>query len=237
MFSFFKRMFKLVQSQAHSAVSKMEDPIKLTEQGIRDLKKDLEDSMRNLAEIKVVSIGLRRDLEDRKQIAVDYERKALLLLQKAQTNQLSQEDADRLASEAISKKGQATTDAARITTSLTHQEQMTLQLEDKIRKLKVQIGNWENELKTLKARAKIASSTRKINQQLAQLNSDSTVTMLENMKTKVAEEEALAQAYDDMTFLDSSVDTEINKALEGTSNPEVADSLAELKSRLITKKD
>jgi len=35
----FKRLFKIGQAEAHSAVDKLEDPIKLTEQGIRDLKK------------------------------------------------------------------------------------------------------------------------------------------------------------------------------------------------------
>jgi len=58
MFNFFKRLFKVAQSEAHSAVSKLEDPIKLTEQGIRDLKGDLESSLKNLAEVKAISINL-----------------------------------------------------------------------------------------------------------------------------------------------------------------------------------
>lgn len=237
MLNFFKRLFKVLQSQAHSTISKFEDPIKLAEQGIRDLQKDLEDSMKSLAEVKALNITLKRQLEENKQIAVDYERKAMLLLQKAQNNELNQADGDRLAGEALVKKNQATATAVTLTQNVTGQEKMIAQLEDKIRKLKTQKENWQNELSILKARAKVASSTRKINQQLSQVNSDSTIAMLENMKTKVAEEEALAQAYDDMTFLDSSVDSEINKALEGSVNPAVADSLAEMKARLITKQN
>ena len=34
---------------AHSVMDKLEDPIKMTEQGIRDLKKDLQASMESLA--------------------------------------------------------------------------------------------------------------------------------------------------------------------------------------------
>ncbi|MEI7475213.1 MAG: PspA/IM30 family protein [bacterium] len=237
MFSFFKRLFKIVQSEAHTAVSQLEDPIKLTEQGIRDLKNDLESSMKSLAEVKAISISMRKELESRKQIAVDYERKALLLVQKGQSNQLSQSEADRLASEALVKKNEAKTDAARLTESLAQHDKMVAQLEDKVKKLKSQIEKWEHELNTLKARAKVASSTKKINQQLAQLNSDSTVAMLENMKSKIAEEEALAEAYDDMTLLESNIDTEINNALEGAANPEIADSLAALKARLLPKND
>lgn len=237
MLNFFNRLFKVIQAHAHTAVSKFEDPIKLAEQGIRDLQKDLESSMKSLAEVKALNITLKRQLEENKQIAVDYERKAMLLLQKAQNNELNQADGDRLASEALVKKNQATSAAVTLSQNVANQEKMIVQLEDKIKKLKAQKDNWQNELSILKARAKVASSTRKINQQLSQVNSDSTIAMLENMKTKVAEEEALAQAYDDMTLLESSVDTEINKALEGSANPAVADSLAELKAKLIAKKD
>ena len=37
----FKRLFKMGEAEAHSAIDKLENPIKLTEQGIRDLKKIL----------------------------------------------------------------------------------------------------------------------------------------------------------------------------------------------------
>lgn len=35
----FTRILRLGKAEAHSAVDKFEDPIKMTEQGIRDLKK------------------------------------------------------------------------------------------------------------------------------------------------------------------------------------------------------
>jgi phage shock protein A len=40
--SVFKRLFRVSQAEAHAIVDKFEDPIKMTEQGIRDLKKDLQ---------------------------------------------------------------------------------------------------------------------------------------------------------------------------------------------------
>ena len=44
------RLFKVGQSQAHAVVDRFEDPIKMTEQGIRDLKKDLTESMQRSEE-------------------------------------------------------------------------------------------------------------------------------------------------------------------------------------------
>mgnify|MGYP001242682982 FL=1 len=38
----FQRLFKTGQAEAHALVDKFEDPIKMSEQAIRDLKKDLQ---------------------------------------------------------------------------------------------------------------------------------------------------------------------------------------------------
>jgi phage shock protein A len=38
----FSRLFNVGKAEAHAAIDKLEDPIKMTEQGIRDLKKDLD---------------------------------------------------------------------------------------------------------------------------------------------------------------------------------------------------
>ncbi len=81
---FLKRLFKIGQSEAHSAMDKLEDPIKLTEQGIRDMKSDLDKSLRALAEVKAMAIRARNDIETYSENATDYEGKAMLLLQRAE---------------------------------------------------------------------------------------------------------------------------------------------------------
>jgi phage shock protein A len=70
--SIFQRIFKVGQSQAHAIVDRLEDPIKLTEQGIRDLKRDLQSAMAGLAEVKGVAIRLTKEAEDAKRQAGEY---------------------------------------------------------------------------------------------------------------------------------------------------------------------
>ena len=60
----FERLFKTGQAEAHALVDKLEDPIKMSEQAIRDLKKDLQDSMKALAEVKSVAIRLEREADE-----------------------------------------------------------------------------------------------------------------------------------------------------------------------------
>lgn len=215
--SFFKRLFKIGESEAHAVLDKLEDPIKITEQGIRDLKKNLQESMISLAEVKGIAIKTRKDAENQKMLAEDYERKAMLLLQKMQTGQLPQADAERLATEALAKKEQGTIEAAKLHQEALNHEKMCEQLQNNVNKLKSNVSKYENDLITLKARAKTATASRKINEQLTKIDSSGTISMLEKMKAKVETEESLAIAYGEMANAEKSVDDEINKALAGSS--------------------
>lgn len=232
MASVFGRIFKVFQAEAHSAVDNLEDPIKLTEQGIRDLKNDLQGAMRSLAEVKALAIRLKKQADDHKKVGADYERKAMMLLQKMKAGEMDATEAERLALEAMNKKETAMKEAATAQANYENQQKMADQLQSKVNKLKTTIGQYENELVTLKARAKTASSMRKINQQMSKIDSSSTISMLEKMKTKVDEEESLATAYGELSENTGSIDDDINKALESGTAPAASDSLAELKKKM-----
>ena len=232
----FQRLFKTGQAEAHAIVDKLEDPIKLSEQAIRDLKKDLQESLKALAEVKAVSIRLGRESEDHRRRAVDYERKAMLLVQKAQGGQMEEAEADRLATEALTRVSESQTRHSESAGQAQAQQETANKLQGNVNELKSKIGSYENDLITLKARTKTANATRKINQHLANVDSKGTVALLERMKEKVEEQEALAEAYGDMGDSQTSVDDEINKALADGKGTAVDDSLAQLKARMATDK-
>jgi phage shock protein A len=73
---------------------------------------------------------------------------------------------------------------------------------------------------------------RKINQQLAGVDSSGTIAMLEKMKDKVVEEESLAEAYADLSEVGADMDTEIEKALIAEAPEKTSDSLADLKKKM-----
>ena len=229
----FKRLFRIGQAEANSAIDKLEDPIKMTEQGIRDLKKDLDKSLQALAEVKAMAIRSKNDVNTYRNKAKDYENKAMLLLKRAQSGDLDPAEADRLASEALVKKEEATGQMTRAQEEQDRFEKNVGQLDTNVKKIRSTISNYENELKTLKARVKVSTATKKLNKQMAQIDSSSTVSMLERMKDKVAEEEALAESYGDIANESKSLDEEIDKALEGgASQVKAADDLAALKAKL-----
>jgi len=220
------------ESQAHSIVDKMEDPVKMTEQGIRDLKKDLSAAMSSLAQVKGIAIRTRKDADKSKNLAAEYERKAMMLLQKIQKNEMDPAEGERLATEALNRKEENEKDAQRLAEEALSHEKRGSDLQSKVNKLKSTITTYENDLITLKARARTAASTKKINAQLANVDSSSTIGMLEKMKARVEEDESLAQAYGEVASADTSVDTEINAALTGTGTNNESDRLLELKKRM-----
>lgn len=229
----FKRLFKIGQAEANSAVDRLEDPIRMTEQGIRDLKKDLSSALQALAEVKALAIRAKNDSNMHADKAADYEKKAMLLLGRAEKGEITIEDADRLASECLVNKDSNAELAAQYKSDQAKFEGNVDKLDKNIKKLKSNVKKFEVELKTLRARAKVSSATKKINQQMAGVDSSSTVAMLERMKEKVAQDEALAESYAEIAGENTSIDDEIDNALDsGSAEVKASDSLAALKAKM-----
>ena len=232
MANLFRRMFRVAESNAHAAIDHLEDPIKMTEQGIRDLKKNLQAAMVSLAQVKSLAIRLHHEASDHRKRAGDYERKAMLLLRRVEAGEMEAGEGEALASRALEKKEHAVKEAARIGADHQTQQRMTDQLQAKVADVKRQIEQYQNELITLRARSRTASSMRKINEQLAGVDGSGTIAMLERMKAKVQEEESLAEAYHELGDVGGTIEQDIDKALATPSPSAGADALAELKKKM-----
>lgn len=227
----FSRLFKIGQAEAHALVDKLEDPIKLTEQGIRDLKKNLDESLQAFAEVKALAIRTKREIGEYINQSQSYEQKAMLVLKKAQAGELEGAEADRLAGEALTRKADADQNVVKSNADLQKLEASITQLDANIKALKSKVTHYENELKTLKARAKVSEATKKINKSMSGIDSGSTISMLEKMKDKVARDEELAQAYGEMADANKSFDEELDAVLND-SEVKASSALEEMKRKL-----
>lgn len=222
---------KIGQAEAHNAIGKIEDPIVMAEQAIRDLYADLDKSLEAMAQVKAMAIRARNEGEEYKAKANDYLAKAMLLLKKAQSGDMAAVEADRLAKEALIKKEDAEGQVTRALNQKAQFDQNVLQMEGNVATLKQTISKWENELRTLRARVKVADATKDLNRQLSQMDSAGTVGTLERMKEKVLQKEALAEAYGEMANTAKSIDAEIDKAID-VRGAKAESELAELKQKL-----
>lgn len=233
----FRRLFRIGNAEAHSALDKLEDPIKMTEQGIRELKGNLEESIKALAEVKALAIRSRNDNETYSEKAKSYERKAMLLLKQAQEGKIDAAEADRLATESLLRKEENAKLASDAIADQAKFEASVDKLDGNIKSLRAKISKYENELRTLKARVKVASATKDINKQMSGLSADGTVAMLERMKEKVAQEEALAESYGDIASESRSLDDEIEKAIGSEDRISASEELKKMKEKMGIKTD
>ena len=234
---FFKRLFRIGQAEVNSTLDGLEDPIKMTEQGIRDMEQDLDKSIKALAEVKATCVRSKNELDAAKQSATDYENKAMMLLKRAESGAMSSDEADRLATMALQKKSETLQSVPTLQANYDKYCQAVAKLEDSVKKLRTNIAKWKNEAKMLKARAKVSEATVNVNKQLAGIDSTDTIAMLERMKEKVDQQEALAESYLDIADSETGADHEIDSALESTGGSlEAASDLAALKARMSSAK-
>ena len=221
----FKRIFRIGQAEIHAVVDKMEDPIKMTEQGIREMKEDLDQAMEAYAKVKALAIRTHNAADKKREDAASYENKAVLLLQKLQKEELEVDQAERLAKEALHLKKQNLLEADELSNQADVHDESANEVHKNIEVLKYNINKWETELATIKARVRVANATKVVNKQLAKMDSNSTISMLERMKEKVEEDEALAKAYGEMAQQKPSVSDEIDQALSTNSSDADLDAL------------
>jgi phage shock protein A len=213
----FKRLFRIGQAEIHAAVDKMEDPVKMTEQGIRELRIDLTEATEAYAKVKALAIRTENDQRHCEQEATNYAEKAILIMQKAQAGQVELVKGEELAREALSLRRKYLSESNELSGQVVSLQQSSREMLRNTEILKENMDKWEKELRTLKARVKVSKATEQVNKQLAQLDNNGTIAMLERMKAKVEDQEALAQAYGANARSKTSLKDELNKALKDDS--------------------
>ncbi len=224
---------KLFSRFGDRATSPLQDPIQQAEQAINDLKHNLQEALQGLTQVKSVALRLKKDFDDRERLAADYERKAMLALQQMKDGKLDSVQAERLAAQALAQKETVLSQVGQSRTDWETQQRVVDSMQGKVDQLKREITRYENDLVTLRARARTADSMQKVNKQLAGVDASSTVEMLERMKARVEEKEALAAAYGELSADEAAwADDSKPASMLPEGAPPTNDSLAALKAKM-----
>lgn len=227
----FKRLLTIGKAEIHSVIENFEDPINMTEEGIRDMKEQLGKSIEALAQLKALAIRKKNEAEKEEQTASDYYNKAIVIIQKAEKGEVETSEADRLAKEALKKQASYQENADKLQKEHQKLHSDCEKMQATINHLKSSITKWENELKTLKARVQVSEATKDINQKMTQMDTGSTVSMLEKLKDRVVQQETLAEAYSDISKSGKTIDEEID-AIVNNNDKEAEEALNRLKETL-----
>lgn len=195
MMNIFKRLLKIGQSEIHALVDRMEDPIHMIEQGIRDLKEELAEVIEKLAQAKASKIRLENKAEQNRERAEQMEEKAKTILLKYHAGKLETDVANRLAKEALLNKQDLVAELDTLQDQIESQGQAVEKIAQQLEILRYNISRWEKELTILKAKQKVTRASELANRHIATMDTHGTIDMLERMKLKAKDSEDLAQAY------------------------------------------
>ena len=220
----FERIFRIGKSEANAVVDKLEDPIKMADQVLRELKDNYQQAIVGESEVKAAALQHRAEEQKARAKADEWEKKANDLLDLVEEGKLDAEKGNSLASTAAESHDQAAKQANEYAAMAQKEEQALAVMETAIQQLKDKIAEAENRTNLLKSRAKTADVSEKINKTLSSVDTDGLMGTLDRMDAKVTAQEFRSQAYAEVRDTTLSSEQEINKIL-GTSSSSVLDAI------------
>lgn len=214
--SIFKRFRDLTMSNIYSLIEKAEDPIKMTDQYLRDMQEDLEDAEKAVA----AQIAIEKKFK-----ALYEEQEALVKKREEQANIAAQAQNIDLARRALEEKKSAEAKMAEYKTAYDQNKTAANNLRAKLDEMRKQLVDMKNKRETLVARFNAAKAQNEINKAMSGLGSDTAANGLKRMEEKMMQMEAQAEASNELAAKDASLDDEIAKL---GSNKAVDDELAAL---------
>ena len=214
----FERIFRIGKSEVNSAVDKLEDPIKMADQVLRELRENYQQAIVGESEVKAIALQHRAEEQKAHTKAEEWEKKANDLLDLVEEGKLDAEKGNTLATTAAESHAQAQKQADEFAAMAEKEEQALAVMETAIKQLKDKIAEAENRTNLLKSRAKTADVSEKINKTLSSVDTDGLMGTLDRMDAKVTAQEFRSQAYAEVRDTTLSSEQEINKILHTSSS-------------------
>jgi phage shock protein A len=218
----FSRLGTLIRSNINELINKAEDPEKMLNQVLVDMKSQLVEAKKQVAVAIADEKRLKKQYQTEAEKAAEWERKAMLAIKAGD---------DNLAKAALARKGEHDEVAETLRQQWEAQKQSVEQLKLALRGLDAKIEEAKRKRNILVSRQKRAEAQRTINETLSNINSTSAFDTFERMSDRVTQLEAEAEATAELggALPEASLEQQF-KALEASSG--VDDQLAALKKRM-----
>ena len=231
--SIFDRLFRIGKAEANAAVDKLEDPAKMADQILRELRSNYQQAIQGEAEIKALALQHRASELQYRNSAHDWERKANDLLDRVETKQLDEAKGNELAAKAAEAFQAATNEADQFAKMAEKEESAVSVMDLKIKQIKDQIAQTESQAQLIQSRAKTAEVSERINKTLSNVDTDGLMATLHRMDEKASAQEFRAAAYAQIEDSTMSTEQEINKALGTASASNALEAIKAKRTKLL----
>jgi phage shock protein A len=185
MMGIFSRIGTLIKSNINDMISKAEDPEKMLNQVLVDMKQQLVEAKKQVAVSIADEKRLKKQLEDEVAKNKDWERKAMMAVRAGD---------DNLAREALARKGEHDEACTVLEKQWTLQKEAVDKLKDSLRMLNNKIEEAKRKKNILVARKKRAEAQKTIHDTMAGLKDASAFETFDRMASKIDQLEAEADA-------------------------------------------
>ena len=217
----FSRLGTLIRSNINELINRAEDPEKMLNQVLVDMKTQLVEAKKQVAVAIADEKRVKKQYDQEVQKAQEWERKAMLAIKAGD---------DALARAALQRKVDHEEVAATLLQQWEAQKAAVEQLKDALRGLDAKIEEAKRKRNLLVSRQKRAEAQRTINETLSSIHSTSAFDTFERMSERVTQLEAEAEATAEIggALPEATLESQF-KALEASS---VDDQLEALKQRM-----
>src|ERR1700748_3713689 len=157
--SIFDRLFRIGKAEANAAVDKLEDPAKMADQILRELRENYQQAVQGEAEIKALALQHRASELQYRNSAAEWEKKANDLLDKVESKQLDEAKGNDLATKAADAYQNATAQADQYAKMAEKEESAVNVMDLKIKQIKDQIAETESRAQMIESGAKTADGS------------------------------------------------------------------------------
>ncbi|MDA3951902.1 MAG: PspA/IM30 family protein [Spirochaeta sp.] len=217
----FDRLRRLIRSNVNDAVKKAENPEKMLNQLILDMNKQLTEAKRNVATAITEEKRLLRQVEEQRNSAAEWERRAMVALR------AGKED---LAREALERKQREDHYVEQLSSQYDKQHDAVEKLKSSLRELQDRIEEAQRKKNLLVARAKRAEAQKKIQEIITGLGDTSAFDAFDEMSRRVEQLEIETEALEEVEG--NSTDRSLEDQIAALEQPDSNGMLDDLRNKI-----
>lgn len=220
----FQRLSTLIRSNLNDAIARAENPEKMLNQVIEDMRNQLAKARQEVAVAIADAAKLKKQVEDERKQAQDWEQRAMLAVR---------QERDDLARQALMRHQEHAQRAVALHETWTRHQEDTDKLRDALRQLSEKIQEAQRKKNLLIARQKRAQAQRRIHETMSGLSDSSAFEAFDRMAERIEQNERMALAAASVTeeLTGDNLEKEF-KALESGGGSDVDYRLLEMKQQL-----
>lgn len=217
----FERLGDLIRSNVNDLIDKAEDPEKMVKQVIIDMEEQLRSATSGYATAMAGVNQVKKQMEQAQAQSKQWEEKAKMALSAGN---------EELAKQALGRKADADNMASTYQTNYESMSARLMDMKAQIDVLKQKLTEARSRQSMLIARSKMADANESMAKSLGGIDSKSAFAKMDKMEAKIADKEARAEAFADVSGIDTSGEADPFATME--QDMAVNDDLERLKKEM-----